>query len=427
MRLLELCLALLYAAGTGTEPPRAARERPLAPGAAAGRGVPGAARVDPRQAWMLLAGSPERVRSRTGAHTAPAGDGSPGKPNSAALAAPTMPEELLRELQLLLRGTGVGEGRVGTAGQGKAGLGSRAKKSEGSLPNVKLWWGLGSGMAKMCRTAGEGCKEESSKSSPEAGAQRRVEAAFHCQTCEDIAVEQKRWQELGLFYIVSAEPAPFPCLQGHLPWHRDSSSNSSHSLSQPEREGMFHRGPGLNLTSGQYTAPIAGYYIFTTTLHIGEPSPQTAPGPCRDAVWDGSQPLLCHSAQGAAEEGAGMATEPPAGADLCAVPLPAQQVWQGKLGGGKESRSPGKGGACSPPPLSSLFCSHLETVSRLESSSDLFTISVTGTLYLQVSAASSTGDSTGQEGAFPGSAQGWAAGLFSGDLQAPKTIRAELC
>lgn len=70
----------------------------------------------------------------------------------------------------------------------------------------------------MCRTAGEGCKEEeSSKGNSQAGAQRRVEAAFHCQTREDIAVEQKTWQELGLFYIVSAQAAPFPRLQGPRP------------------------------------------------------------------------------------------------------------------------------------------------------------------------------------------------------------------
>ncbi|NWH87549.1 ERFE protein, partial [Aegithalos caudatus] len=97
------------------------------------------------------------------------------------------------------------------------------------------------------------------------------------------------------------------------------------SLSQPEREGMFHRGAGLNLTSGQYTAPLAGYYAFTTTLHI-------------------------------------VRTEPP-------------RKGQGRQG----SR------------LRVLICvqsrcqhnSNLETVSRLESSGDLFTISVTGTLYLQ--------------------------------------------
>ncbi|XP_048170358.1 erythroferrone isoform X1 [Corvus hawaiiensis] len=261
MRLPELCLALLCAAGTGTEPPRAARERPLAPGAAAGRaaglGGPGAARIDPRQAWMLLAGSPgrgsgDRVR------------GSPGKPTSgaaqaggtgAAPASRTVPEELLRELQILLRG-----------------------------------------MPKISCTAGEGGKEEgeSSKGNPKAGAQHRVEAAFHCQTREDITVEQKMWQELGLFYI-------------------------------PEREGMFHRGPGLNLTSGQYTAPIAGYYAFATTLHIVCREPRRKGQGCRGSRL---RVLIC-----------------------------------------VQSR-----------------CQHnsnLETVSRLESSGDLFTISVTGTLYLQ--------------------------------------------
>lgn len=106
-------------------------------------------------------------------------------------------------------------GAVGTAGQGKAGLGSRAGKSEGSLPNVKLRWGLGSGMAKMCREGGK--EEESSKGNPQARAQCRVEGAFHYQTREDIPVEQKMWQELGLFYIVSAQPAPFPVCRDTRP------------------------------------------------------------------------------------------------------------------------------------------------------------------------------------------------------------------
>ncbi|NXY38778.1 ERFE protein, partial [Pomatorhinus ruficollis] len=56
---------------------------------------------------------------------------------------------------------------------------------------------------------------------------------------------------------------------------------SSHSLSQPEREGLFDRGPGLNLTSGQYTAPIAGYYIFTSTLHIVRREPRRKGQGCR--------------------------------------------------------------------------------------------------------------------------------------------------
>ncbi|XP_056354940.1 erythroferrone-like isoform X2 [Oenanthe melanoleuca] len=280
MRLPELFLVLLYAAATGTEPR----------GAAAGRGEPGAARVEPRQAWMLLAGSPgrasgERGRGGTGAHTAPAGPGSPGKANSAAPASPRMPEELLRELQLLLRG-----------------------------------------VAKMCRTAGQGCKEESSKGKPEAGAQRRVEAAFHCQTCEDIGVEQKMWQELGSFYI-------------------------------PDREGMFHRGPGLNLTSGQYTAPIAGYYTFSTTLHIARREPRR-----KGQGWRQSRLRVLICVQSRCQHNRYGRARP------------------GMLEAGKE---PWERRNLLPPAPPSLFCSHLETVSRLESSSDLFTISVTGTLYLQ--------------------------------------------
>ncbi|NWQ85412.1 ERFE protein, partial [Burhinus bistriatus] len=118
---------------------------------------------------------------------------------------------------------------------------------------------------------------------------------------------------------------------------------------QPEREGMFHRGLGLNLTSGQYTAPITGYYTFTATLHIGEsPAPSTA------------QP----------------------GRSGMALTLPSVPVR-------REQRR--KGLPCRRNRLRVLICvqsrcqhnSNLETMSQLESGSDLFTISVTGVLYLQ--------------------------------------------
>ncbi|NWS20961.1 ERFE protein, partial [Pachyramphus minor] len=124
---------------------------------------------------------------------------------------------------------------------------------------------------------------------------------------------------------------------------------SSHSLSQPEREEVFHRGPGLNLTSGQYTAPITGYYTFTTTLHIGEP-------------WGSPTALLGCS---------GMALTPSS--------VPGHRELQRKRQ------------VCWGTRLRVLICvqSHcqhnrnLETSSRLESRGDLFTISVTGVLYLQ--------------------------------------------
>ncbi|XP_050758744.1 LOW QUALITY PROTEIN: erythroferrone-like [Gymnogyps californianus] len=270
MRLRELCLALLCAAAAaGTGSPGAAREHPPVPGAAAGRaaetgrGGPGAAAraggVDPRQAWMLLAGSPgrtsgSRARGRTGTPVLQVGVRGGG-----AAPAPAVLEELLRELHLLLKGM------------------------------VKE-------QAKTRRKAWEGREEEeeSGESNPQARSHRRVEAAFHCRTRENISIEQRARQELRLYYI-------------------------------PEREGMFHRGLGLNLTSGQYTAPIAGYYTFTATLHIVRREQRRKGQPCRG---NRLRVLICVQSH----------------------------------------------------------CQHnsnLETVSWLESGGDLFTISVTGVLYLQ--------------------------------------------
>lgn len=89
---------------------------------------------------------------------------------------------------------------------------------------------------------------------------------------------------------------------------------------------MFHRGLVLNLTSGQYMAPITGYYTFTATLHICEPS-GTPHGPA-GAVQDSSHTPICPSAQRAAKKGAAMQEESSSGADMRAVALPAQQVQQ---------------------------------------------------------------------------------------------------
>lgn len=47
---------------------------------------------------------------------------------------------------------------------------------------------------------------------------------------------------------------------------------------QPDAEGAFRRGPGLNLTSGQYTAPVAGFYALAATLHVGEARPRAGRG-----------------------------------------------------------------------------------------------------------------------------------------------------
>ncbi|KAM9274847.1 erythroferrone [Cariama cristata] len=279
MRWPELCLALLCALPAGPGSLGEAREQSPSPGTTVGRptemrrgtlgaSAPRAGSVDPRQAWMLLAGSPgrasgSRARGRTGAGTAPGA--APGKSPPAAVqvgvpgAPPAVLEKLLKELQLLLKG----------------------------MVNEQ---------AKMRRKAWEGHEEEekSGEGIPQARSHRRVEAAFHCWTRENISVEQRAQQELQLYYI-------------------------------PEREGMFHRGLGLNLTSGQYTVPIAGYYTFTATLHIVRREQQRKGQPCRG---NSLRVLIC-----------------------------------------VQSR-----------------CQHnskLETMSRLESVDDLFTVSVTGVLYLQ--------------------------------------------
>lgn len=94
---------------------------------------------------------------------------------------------------------------------------------------------------------------------------------------------------------------------------------------QPDAEGAFRRGPGLNLTSGQYTAPVAGFYALAATLHValGE-QPRRGPPRPRDRL----RLLIC--IQSRCQRNAS-----------------------------------------------------LEAVVGLESSSELFTISVNGVLYLQ--------------------------------------------
>ncbi|XP_062439076.1 erythroferrone [Rhea pennata] len=261
-RLAGLCLALLCAAAAACIGAASApRSLPAAPGPA---GAKRAGAVDPRDAWTLLVKRSDSGKARDGAKKGQVGmPGAPGPPGAQMTA-----EELLRELQRLLKG--------------------RAKERQ-----------------KMSTKACEGCEED--KASGEAnvlafvpspltrnGPRHRVEAAFHCRTRRNISVEQRSLQELQIYYI-------------------------------PEREGMFHRGLGLNLTSGQYTAPVTGYYTFTATLHIVHKDHQRKGQQCaRNRL----RVLIC-----------------------------VQSLCQ--------------------------HDSSLETVSRLESGGDIFTVSVNGVLYLQ--------------------------------------------
>ncbi|XP_030072138.1 erythroferrone [Microcaecilia unicolor] len=121
-----------------------------------------------------------------------------------------------------------------------------------------------------------------------------VEAAFHCRLRRNVSVERRSLQELQIYY-------------------------------SPEKEGSFHRGLGLNFTSGQYTAPISGFYTFTARLQIanGEHQKRGQQRP-RDCL----RVLIC-----------------------------IQSLCQSNAS--------------------------LETVTGLESNSEVFTVSVSGVLYLQ--------------------------------------------
>ncbi|XP_067394767.1 erythroferrone [Emydura macquarii macquarii] len=177
--------------------------------------------IDPRDAWMLFVkqsnkGVNSKKRGKGKSKTFKFGlPGPPGPPGpQGPPGALVTPEELLREFRLLLKEV--------------------VKKQE-----------------RMSLKACEGCQEEAeeeeereddilalvagplAKNKP----QHRVEAAFHCRIRRNISIDRRSLQELQIYYI-------------------------------PEKAGMFHRGLGLNLTSGQYTAPVAGYYTFTATVHI---------------------------------------------------------------------------------------------------------------------------------------------------------------
>ncbi|CAM4718151.1 erythroferrone [Lepidochelys kempii] len=177
--------------------------------------------IDPRDAWMLF-----MKQSNKGVNSKKQGKGKskkfkfglPGPPGPPGPQGPpgslVTPEELLKDFRLLLKEV--------------------VKERE----RMSL---------KACEGCQEGEEEEErgeddilalvagplARSKP----QHRVEAAFHCRIRRNISIERRSLQELRIYYI-------------------------------PQKEGVFHRGLGLNLTSGQYTAPVAGYYTFTATLHI---------------------------------------------------------------------------------------------------------------------------------------------------------------
>uniref|UniRef100_A0A2K5W9Q4 Erythroferrone n=1 Tax=Macaca fascicularis TaxID=9541 RepID=A0A2K5W9Q4_MACFA len=164
--------------------------------------------IDPRDTWMLFVrqsdkGVNGKKRTKGKAKKLKFGlPGPPGPPGPQGPPGPIIPPEaLLKEFQLLLKGRGVHhvEHEPCTCGP----PGSVAASLARSRPPPG-------------RTATRRDVVALLASALAPGAGERVEAAFLCRL-------------LGIYYL-------------------------------PDSEGAFRRGSGLNLTSGQYRAPVAGFY-----------------------------------------------------------------------------------------------------------------------------------------------------------------------
>ncbi|EDL92028.1 rCG55642 [Rattus norvegicus] len=299
-RTLLACASLLAAMGLGvpeSAEPVGTQARPQPPGtelpAPPAHSPPEptiahAHSVDPRDAWMLFVkqsdkGINSKKRSRTKARRLKLGlPGPPGPPGPQGPPGPFIPSEvLLKEFQLLLKGAVRQRESTEHCTRDLTTPASGGPSRDPVTQELESQ-DQGAVLALLAATLAQ---------SPRAP---RVEAAFHCRLRRDVQVERRALHELGVYYL-------------------------------PEVEGAFRRGPGLNLTSGQYTAPVAGFYALAATLHVAlTKQPRKGPPQPRDRL----RLLIC---------------------------------------------------------IQSL-CQHnasLETVMGLENSSELFTISVNGVLYLQ--------------------------------------------
>ncbi|EGW10935.1 Protein FAM132B [Cricetulus griseus] len=303
--LLLTCASLIAAMGLGMPEPAAPvgnQAHPRPPGSPPEPTMAQAHSVDPRDAWMLFVrqsdkGINSRRRSRTKARRLKLGlPGPPGPPGPQGPPGPFIPSEvLLKEFQLLLKGA-VLQRESTEPKHCTSDFTTPASASPSRVATTQDGDNQDPGpvLALLAATLAQGPRAP------------RVEAAFHCRLRRDTQVERRALHELGVYYLPD------------------------------DVEGAFHRGSGLNLTSGQYTAPVAGFYALAATLHVAlTEQPRGAPRP-RDRL----RLLIC---------------------------------------------------------IQSL-CQHnasLETVMGLENSSELFTISVNGILYLQVCGAVPTMQETG--------------------------------
>uniref|UniRef100_A0A8C0TCR9 Erythroferrone n=1 Tax=Canis lupus familiaris TaxID=9615 RepID=A0A8C0TCR9_CANLF len=253
----------------------------------------GTRNFDPRDAWMLfIRQSDKGVNGKRGgrgkARKLKLGlPGPPGPPGPQGPPGPIIPREvLLKEFQLLLKGAVRQRERPApepcTRGPAEDADAATAREDDEAGAEAAGAAGAAGVLALLAAPLAPGPRAP------------RVEAAFHGRLRRDASVERRALHELGGYYL-------------------------------PDAEGAFRRGPGLNLTSGQYTAPVAGFYALAATLHAAlAEQPRRGPPRPRDRL----RLLICIQSR-------------------------CQQN------------------------------ASLEAVMGLESSSELFTISVNGVLYLQ--------------------------------------------
>ncbi|XP_004637484.1 erythroferrone [Octodon degus] len=243
--LLSVCTGLLLVcAGLGAPEPAGSHTRPRSPpGAllpaessahpAMRPPVPGTERthsVDPRDSWMLFTRqSGKGVNGKRNGGKARrlklSLQGPPGPPGPQDPPGPLiLPEALLKEFLLLLKGAVRQRERMESKLCMRGPVESTATQDNEDVELVLLAPAL------------------------------RVEVAFLCRLRKDTVVERRTLHELGIYYL-------------------------------PDAQGAFHRGPGLNLTSGQYTAPMAGFYALAATLHVVLPElPRRASPRARDRL-----------------------------------------------------------------------------------------------------------------------------------------------
>ncbi|XP_070345366.1 erythroferrone isoform X6 [Equus asinus] len=200
-------------AGPAARPPEPSTER--------------ARSIDPHDAWMLFVrqsdkGVNSKSVSRGKAKKLKLGlPGPPGPPGPQGPPGPVIPPEvLLKEFQRLLKGA-VRQRERAEAEPCTRGPTAVPAATSG---NEEAAAGAADVLALLAAPLAPGPRVP------------RVEAAFHCRLRRDASVERRALHELGVYYL-------------------------------PDAEGAFRRGPGLNLTSGQYTAPVAGFYALAATLH----------------------------------------------------------------------------------------------------------------------------------------------------------------